>query len=64
MSDLAGTARNTTEQAAQKGEQLYQQAAGEAQRQAVRLADVIKEQPLVAAAVAVAAGYLLGRLIR
>jgi uncharacterized protein YjbJ (UPF0337 family) len=41
---------------------LYNQAAGQAQQQAARLSDVIKEQPLAAAAVAVGIGYLLGRL--
>jgi uncharacterized protein YjbJ (UPF0337 family) len=41
---------------------LYNQAAGQAQQQAVRLSDVIKEQPLAAAMVAVGIGYLLGRL--
>ncbi len=41
---------------------LYNQAAGQAQQQAARLSDVIKEQPLAAAMVAVAIGYLLGRL--
>jgi uncharacterized protein YjbJ (UPF0337 family) len=41
---------------------LYNQAAGQAQQQAARLSDVIKEQPLAAAMVAVGIGYLLGRL--
>lgn len=41
---------------------LYNQAAGQAQQQAARLSDVIKEQPLAAAAVAIGIGYLLGRL--
>ena len=41
---------------------LYNQAAGQAQQQASRLSDVIKEQPLAAAMVAVGIGYLLGRL--
>jgi uncharacterized protein YjbJ (UPF0337 family) len=41
---------------------LYNQAAGQAQQQAARLSDVIKEQPLAAALVAVGIGYLLGRL--
>jgi uncharacterized protein YjbJ (UPF0337 family) len=41
---------------------LYNQAAGQAQQQAARLSDVIKEQPLAAALVAAGVGYLLGRL--
>ena len=41
---------------------LYNQAAGQAQQQAARLSDVIKEQPLAATLVAVGIGYLLGRL--
>jgi uncharacterized protein YjbJ (UPF0337 family) len=41
---------------------LYNQAAGQAEQQAARLADVIKEQPLAAALVALGVGYLLGRL--
>jgi uncharacterized protein YjbJ (UPF0337 family) len=41
---------------------LYHQAAGQAQQQADRLSDVIKEQPIAAALVAVGIGYLLGRL--
>jgi uncharacterized protein YjbJ (UPF0337 family) len=41
---------------------LYNQAAGQAQQQAARLSDVIKEQPLAAALVAAGIGYLLGRL--
>jgi uncharacterized protein YjbJ (UPF0337 family) len=41
---------------------LYNEAAGQAQQQAARLSDVIKEQPLAAALVAIGVGYLLGRL--
>jgi len=41
---------------------LYNQAAGQAQEQAARLSDVIKDQPLAAALVAIGLGYLLGRL--
>jgi uncharacterized protein YjbJ (UPF0337 family) len=41
---------------------LYNQAAGQAQQQAARLSDIIKEQPLAAALVAAGIGYLLGRL--
>jgi uncharacterized protein YjbJ (UPF0337 family) len=41
---------------------LYNQAAGQAQQQAERLSDVIKDQPLTAALLAIGVGYLLGRL--
>lgn len=41
---------------------LYNQAAGQAQHQAARLSDVIKDQPLASALLAIGVGYLLGRL--
>ena len=41
---------------------MYNQAAGQAQRQAAYLGDVIKEQPLISAAIAAGIGYLIGRL--
>jgi len=41
---------------------LYNQAAGQAQQQAAKLSDVIKEQPLVAVLIAAGVGYLIGRL--
>jgi len=41
---------------------LYNQAAGQAEQQIGRGRDVIKEQPLTAALVALGVGYLLGRL--
>jgi uncharacterized protein YjbJ (UPF0337 family) len=41
---------------------LDNEAAGQAQQQAARLSDVIKDQPLAAALLAVGIGYLLGRL--
>jgi len=41
---------------------MYNQAAGQAQQQVARLSDVIKEQPITAAVVAIGIGYLLGRL--
>jgi ElaB/YqjD/DUF883 family membrane-anchored ribosome-binding protein len=40
----------------------YNQAADQAQQQAARLGDVIKEQPIVAVLIALGIGYLLGRL--
>jgi uncharacterized protein YjbJ (UPF0337 family) len=41
---------------------LYNEAAGQAQQQAAKLSDLIKDQPLGAALLAVGIGYLLGRL--
>jgi len=41
---------------------LYNQAAGMAQRQGNQLAGVIRDQPLLSAAVAIGVGYLIGRL--
>ena len=40
---------------------LYNQAAGQAEQQVAKLSDVIKDQPIAAALVAVGIGYLLGR---
>ena len=57
MGEFAGDART-------QAEGLYNQAAGQAQRQVARLSDVIKDQPIPAILVAAAAGYLLGRLTR
>ena len=55
VGELAGDA-NT------QAEGLYNQAAGQAERQVARLSDVIKDQPIAAVVVAMAFGYLLGRL--
>ena len=41
---------------------VYNQVADQAQQQAARLDDVIKEQPIVAVLIALGIGYLLGRL--
>ena len=41
---------------------LYNQATGMAQRQGTQLAGVIRDQPLLSAAVAIGVGYLIGRL--
>ena len=73
MSDFRGTAREmagrvqekvgeVTGDAKTQAEGLYNQAAGQAERQAARLSDVIRDQPVAAISVAVAVGYLLGRL--
>jgi uncharacterized protein YjbJ (UPF0337 family) len=40
---------------------LYNQAAGQAEQQIARLSDVIRDQPITSALVAIGIGYLLGR---
>ncbi len=40
---------------------LYNQAAGQAEQQMAKLSDVIKDQPITSAFVAIGIGYLLGR---
>ena len=45
-----------------QAEGLYNQAAGQAQQAAAQFSDVIKSQPVVSTLVAVAVGYILGRL--
>jgi uncharacterized protein YjbJ (UPF0337 family) len=45
-----------------QAEGLYNQAAGQAQQAAAQFSDVIKSQPIVSTLVAVAVGYILGRL--
>jgi uncharacterized protein YjbJ (UPF0337 family) len=75
MSDFQGKAREMAGRVQEKvGELsgdaktqaagLYNQAAGQAQQQVVRLNDLIKDQPIPAVLVAAAVGYLLGRLTR
>jgi uncharacterized protein YjbJ (UPF0337 family) len=44
-----------------QAEGVYNQAAGQAQHQVARLSDVIKDQPITSALVAIGVGYLLGR---
>jgi uncharacterized protein YjbJ (UPF0337 family) len=41
---------------------LYNQATGQAEQQIARVSDVIRDQPLTSALVALGVGYLLGRL--
>ena len=55
VGDMVGDART-------QAEGLYNQAAGQAQQQAAYLSDMIKDQPLISAVVAVGIGYLIGRL--
>ena len=75
MSEFGGGARNAAGRVQEavgeaagdiktRAEGLYNQAAGEAQQQIVRLGDVIKEQPIVSVLIALGIGYLLGRLTR
>jgi uncharacterized protein YjbJ (UPF0337 family) len=45
-----------------QAEGLYNQATGQAQQAAAQFSDVIKSQPIVSTLVAVAVGYILGRL--
>lgn len=73
MSDVPGTAREMggrvqekvgelTGDAKTQAEGLYNQAAGQTQQKVARLSDLIKDQPMASVLVAVAIGYLLGRL--
>lgn len=55
VGDLSGDAKT-------QADGLYNQAAGQAQQAAAQFSDVIKSQPVVSALVAVAIGYVLGRL--
>ena len=74
MSDsVAGTARefggrvqqaagNMTGDTKTQAEGIYNQASGQAQQAAAQFSDVVKAQPIVASLVALAIGYVLGRL--
>ncbi len=72
MSDFQGTAREMggrvqekvgeyTGSARTQAQGLYNQAAGQAEQQISRLSDVIRDQPITSALVAIGIGYLLGR---
>jgi uncharacterized protein YjbJ (UPF0337 family) len=72
MSDFTGSAREMggrvqetvgrfAGDAKTQAEGLYNQAAGQAEQQVARLSDVIRDQPITAALVAIGIGYLLGR---
>jgi uncharacterized protein YjbJ (UPF0337 family) len=54
VGDYAGDART-------QAEGVYNQAAGQAEQQMARLSDVIRDQPITSALVAIGIGYLLGR---
>ena len=55
-------AGNVAGDAKTQADGLYNQAAGQAQQAAAQFSDVIKSQPVVSTLVAVAVGYILGRL--
>ncbi len=72
MSEFTGTARDMGGRVQQKVEEyagdaktqaqgVYNQAAGQAEQQMARLSDVIRDQPITSALVAIGIGYLLGR---
>ena len=54
VGELAGDAKT-------QANGLYNQAAGQAEQQVAKLSDVIKDQPITSALVAIGIGYLLGR---
>jgi uncharacterized protein YjbJ (UPF0337 family) len=56
------TVGNVTGDSKTQAEGLYNQAAGQAQQAAAQFSDVVKAQPIVASMVALAIGYVLGRL--
>lgn len=74
MSDnLTGTARETVGRMQEtvgqaagdlktQAQGMYNQASGQAQEQVARLSEVIRDQPLTAALIALGVGYILGRL--
>jgi uncharacterized protein YjbJ (UPF0337 family) len=53
---------NVTGDAKTQAQGLYNQASGQAQQAAAQFSDVVKAQPVVASLVALAIGYVLGRL--
>ena len=73
MSDFQGTAREMGGRVQEKvgeyagnaraqAQGLYNQAAGQAEQQISHLSDIIREQPITSALVAIGIGYLLGKL--
>ncbi len=59
VQEAVGTAAGDTKT---RAEGLYNQASGQAQQAAAQFSDVVKAQPIVASLVALAIGYVLGRL--
>ena len=55
-------AGNLTGDARTQAQGMYNQATGQAQQAAAQFSDVVKAQPVVATLVALAIGYMLGRL--
>ena len=55
VGDVTGDTKN-------QAQGLYNQASGQAQQAAAQFSDVVKAQPVVATLIAVAIGYVLGRL--
>ena len=55
-------AGNLTGDAKTQAQGMYNQATGQAQQAAAQFSDVVKAQPVVATLVALALGYMLGRL--
>ena len=53
---------NLTGDSKTQAEGLYNQASGQAQQAAAQFSDVVKAQPVVASLIALAIGYVLGRL--
>lgn len=56
------TVGNVTGDTKTQAQGLYNQASGQAQQAAAQFSDVVKAQPVVASLVALAIGYVLGRL--
>jgi len=56
------TVGNVTGDSKTQAQGVYNQAAGQAQQAAGQFADMVKEQPVVATLVALAVGYVIGRL--
>jgi len=72
MSEFQGTVRDMGGRVQQKmgeyagdaktqAQGVYNQASGQAEQQIARLSDVIRDQPIGSALVAIGIGYLLGR---
>jgi uncharacterized protein YjbJ (UPF0337 family) len=72
MSEFQGTVREMGGRVQQKmgeyagdaktqAQGVYNQASGQAEQQIARLSDVIRDQPIASALVAIGIGYLLGR---
>lgn len=56
------TVGNITGDSRTQAQGLYNQASGQAQQAAGQFTDIVKSQPLTATVIALAVGYVLGRL--